>query len=148
MNKFHTISDITTSRICLARGIQVRALSAGLDYSAHPPPGYIYRAVHVHNGKTVALKVQDVHHECPTNRYERAFYPLLQGGVGMPTMWEAGVQGKWDYLAIDLLGPSLDQLYRKHGKGVMDLRSVISIAIQLVCAVYVLCPPKFAEMRC
>ncbi|KAI4518927.1 kinase-like domain-containing protein [Schizophyllum commune] len=94
--------------------------------------GSIYRAVHVHNGKTVALKVQDVHHECPTNRYERAFYPLLQGGVGMPTMWEAGVQGKWDYLAIDLLGPSLDQLYRKHGKGVMDLRSVISIAIQLI----------------
>ncbi|KAL1748000.1 kinase-like domain-containing protein [Schizophyllum fasciatum] len=94
--------------------------------------GSIYRAVHVHNGQVVALKVQDVHHECPTNRYERAFYPLLQGGVGMPTLWEAGVQGKWDYLAIDLLGPSLDSLYRQAGKGVMDLRSVICIAIQLI----------------
>lgn len=63
--------------------------------------GSIYRAVNVHHGHEVALKVQDVNHECPTNRYERAFYPLLQGGVGMPKLWECGVQRRWDWLAID-----------------------------------------------
>lgn len=80
----------------------------------------------------MALKVQLVDHECPTNRYERVFYPLLQGGKGMPTLYGSGVQGQYDYLAIDLLGSSLDSLFRKSGRKVMDLRSVCSIAMQLV----------------
>jgi casein kinase 1 len=40
--------------------------------------------------------------------------------------------GQWDYLAIDLLGSSLDTLYRRSGKETMDLRSVCCIAMQLV----------------
>ena len=50
----------------------------------------------------------------------------------MPRLFASGVEGAWDYLAIDLLGPSLDNLYRKSGKETMDLRSVCSIAIQVV----------------
>lgn len=49
------------------------------------------------------MKVQDVDHECPTNRYERNFYPSLQGGKGMPTLWAAGVQGDHDYLGTRAL---------------------------------------------
>lgn len=94
--------------------------------------GSIYRAQHVHSGQVVALKVQHVNHECPTNRYERHLYPSLQGGKGMPTLWASGVQGCWDYLAIDLLGASLDNLYRKSPNNMMDLGSVCSIAMQVV----------------
>ncbi|KIK69595.1 hypothetical protein GYMLUDRAFT_33969 [Collybiopsis luxurians FD-317 M1] len=94
--------------------------------------GSIFKAVHVHTGETVALKVQHVDHECPTNRYERGFYPTLQGGVGMPTLYASGVEGVWDYLAIDLLGSSLDSLYRKSGKEIMDMRSVCCIAMQMI----------------
>ncbi|KAH9480462.1 Casein kinase 1-like protein 9 [Psilocybe cubensis] len=94
--------------------------------------GSIFKATHLHTHQVVALKVQYVNHECPTNRYERHLYPLLQGGVGMPKLYAAGVQGAWDYLAIDLLGPSLDSLYRKSGRDTMDLRTVCSIAIQLI----------------
>ncbi|RXW24514.1 hypothetical protein EST38_g1328 [Candolleomyces aberdarensis] len=94
--------------------------------------GSIFRAKHIHNGSVVALKVQRVDHECPTNRYERYLYPLLQGGKGMPTLYHSGVQGNWDYLAIDLLGPSLDGLFRKSGKDLMDLGSVCSIAMQVI----------------
>lgn len=54
----------------------------------------------------------------------------------MPTLWASGVQGKWDYLAIDLLGQSLDSLYRKSGKDTMDLQSVCSIAMQVVSSVH------------
>lgn len=50
----------------------------------------------------------------------------------MPTLYAAGIQGSYDYLAIELLGSSLDTLFRKSGKDVMDLRSVCSIAMQLV----------------
>jgi casein kinase 1 len=50
----------------------------------------------------------------------------------MPTLWASGVEGIWDFLVIDLLGPSLDNLFRKSGKDAMDLRSVCSIAMQVV----------------
>ena len=52
----------------------------------------------------------------------------------MPTLYASGVEGEWDWLAIDLLGSSLDSLYRKSGKGIMDLRSVCCIAMQVVSA--------------
>ncbi|KAJ6512211.1 kinase-like domain-containing protein [Mycena vitilis] len=94
--------------------------------------GSIFRATHIHTGEVVALKVQHVNHECPTNRYERHLYPSLQGGEGMPTLWACGVEGAWDYLAIDLLGASLDNLYRKSGKETMDLSTVCAIAMQLI----------------
>lgn len=94
--------------------------------------GSIFRATHLYNGQVVALKVQYIHHECPTNAYERHVYPLIQGGVGMPKLYAAGIQGEWDFLAIDLLGPSLDNLHRRSGKDTMDMRSVCAIAIQVV----------------
>lgn len=94
--------------------------------------GSIYKAQHLHTNQTAALKLQLVDHECPTNRYERSFYPALQGGTGMPTLFGSGVQGKYDFLVIQLLGASLDNLYRKSGQNIMDLRSVCCIAMQVV----------------
>ncbi|EMD39802.1 hypothetical protein CERSUDRAFT_112067 [Gelatoporia subvermispora B] len=94
--------------------------------------GAIFRAQNLHTGQVAAVKLQRADDECPTNRFERAFYPALQGGVGMPTLWGAGVEGSFDYLVIDLLGASLDSLFRKSGKNVMDLRSVCCIAMQVI----------------
>ncbi|KAF9236475.1 kinase-like domain-containing protein [Melanogaster broomeanus] len=94
--------------------------------------GSIFRAYNVFSGEYVALKVQDVKHECPTNQYEEYIYPLLQGGEGMPRLFASGVQGKWHYLVISLLGLSLDNIYRNNGKKTLDLRSVCSIAIQVI----------------
>ena len=78
------------------------------------------------------MKIQHVDTDCPTNRYERSFYPLLQGGVGMPTLYTVGIKPPYDYLVIDLLGQSLDSIYRQNDKRVMDLRSVVCIAMQVV----------------
>lgn len=97
--------------------------------------GSIFKAYNIHDGTYVALKVQDVDHECPTNRYEEDIYPLLQGGEGMPRLWAKGIHGGWHYLVISLLGKSLESIYRQHlqcGHQTMDLRSVCSIAIQVV----------------
>ncbi|KAI0247145.1 kinase-like domain-containing protein [Lactifluus subvellereus] len=94
--------------------------------------GATFRATHMHTGQVVALKVQPVDVSYPSNAHERKVYPLLQGGVGMPTLWASGLWGRWDYLAMDLLGSSLDRLFRKAGKNAMDLRSACSIAIQLI----------------
>ncbi|KAG6900184.1 hypothetical protein C0993_001896 [Termitomyces sp. T159_Od127] len=96
--------------------------------------GHIFEATHIYTGHVVALKLQDVDHECPTNSYERYLYPLLMGGKGMPTLWAAGEHNGWDYLAIDLLGASLDRLHRSVGgpEKTLDLGTVCTIAIQLI----------------
>ncbi|KIK85595.1 hypothetical protein PAXRUDRAFT_831959 [Paxillus rubicundulus Ve08.2h10] len=94
--------------------------------------GSIFRAYNVFSGEYVALKVQDINHECRTNRFEEYIYPLLQGGEGMPKLFASGVQGKWHYLVISLLGLSLDNIYRNNGKKPLDLRSACSIAIQVI----------------
>ncbi|KZT73981.1 kinase-like protein [Daedalea quercina L-15889] len=94
--------------------------------------GAIFRATHLHSRQQVALKLQPVDVDCPTNTYERNFYPALQGGVGIPTLWGSGVEGEFDYLAIDLLGPSLESLFRRSEKNIMDLRSVCCIAMQVI----------------
>lgn len=94
--------------------------------------GSIFRAQNIHHGQVVALKMQWVHHQCPTNRFERYLYPLIQGGKGMPRLWDAGVVGEWDYLAIDLLGQSLDSIHKKNNREVMNTGSVCCIAMQVV----------------
>ncbi|KAI0317508.1 kinase-like domain-containing protein [Amylostereum chailletii] len=94
--------------------------------------GSTFRAQHVITGQIVALKMQPENISYPTNCHERTIYPLLQGGKGMPTLWASGVLDGWDYLAIDLLGSSLDSLYRRNGKAPMDMRSVLSIAVQVI----------------
>ena len=57
----------------------------------------------------------------------------------MPTLWAAGVDGSWDYLALDLLGSSLHSLFWKSNKNTMDLRNVLCIGMQVVSplAIYV-----------
>jgi hypothetical protein len=109
--------------------------------------GSTFRATHIYTGQVVALKVQAIDVSYPSNPHERKIYPLLQGGVGMPTLWASGLWGRWDYLAMDLLGNSLDRLYRKTGKNVMDLRSTCSIAIQLVRPPSSLLSPSFLRLR-
>lgn len=113
--------------------------------------GAIFVARHIHTNQVVALKLQPIDESCPTNKYERGFYPALQGGVGLPTLWASGEEGIWDYLAIDLLGRSLDSIHREltYKQDVWDLRSVCSIAVQMVSAF----PPRLAipirpEMKC
>ncbi|EKM49490.1 uncharacterized protein PHACADRAFT_214053 [Phanerochaete carnosa HHB-10118-sp] len=94
--------------------------------------GAIFKATNIYTHEVVALKLQELDHECPTNRYERGFYPSLQGGEGMPTLYASGVEAGFDFLAISLLGSSLDSLYRKIGRNIMDLRSVCCIAMQVI----------------
>ncbi|KAH9931666.1 CK1/CK1 protein kinase [Epithele typhae] len=96
--------------------------------------GAIFVADHVHTGQRAAIKLQPVDEPTPTNRYERAFYPAMQGGTGIPTLWASGQAGTWDYLVIDLLGRSLDSLHRELmlKQDVWDLRSVCSVAIQTI----------------
>ncbi|KZT11826.1 CK1/CK1 protein kinase [Laetiporus sulphureus 93-53] len=94
--------------------------------------GSIFRGINVHTNQQAAIKLQLRDADCRTNLFERSFYPALQGGLGMPSYFGCGEEGAYDYLAIELLGSSLDALLRRSGKGVMELHSVCAIAMQVI----------------
>lgn len=54
----------------------------------------------------------------------------LGGNNGIPGVHWFGREANYDALVLDLLGPSLDQLMKKHSK--FHIRTVVHIADQLV----------------
>jgi hypothetical protein len=56
---------------------------------------------------------------------------LLQGGTGIPHLKWFGVEGEYNVMAIDLLGPSLEDLFNYCNRK-FTLKSVLMLAEQLV----------------
>ena len=46
----------------------------------------------------------------PQLLYESKLYEILAGGVGIPNIHRYGVEGDYNIMVIDLLGPSLQDL--------------------------------------
>ena len=70
---------------------------------------------------------------------------MVQGGRGMPILYDTGVQSPWDFLAMELLGPSIDSLFRKSGRDVMDLRSVCCLGMQVVSRTALRLPSRLTD---
>ena len=43
--------------------------------------------------------------------FENAIYQKLQGQVGVPTVYYFGVEGEFTVMVMDILGPSLKDLF-------------------------------------
>ena len=72
--------------------------------------------------------------------YEAKLYKILQGGgtlpfiifiVGIPNVQWSGTEGEYNVLIIDLLGPSLEELFNC-AKHKFSLKTILLLADQLV----------------
>ncbi len=63
--------------------------------------------------------------------HEARVYKKIQGGVGIPKIYWVGVQGDFNVLVMELLGPTLENLKKKCEKK-LSLKTVLMIADQLV----------------
>lgn len=79
----------------------------------------------------VAIKLEPLKAKCPQLLYESKLYRVLQGGVGVPNVHWFGVEGDFNVLVIDLLGPSLEDLFRYCQKK-FSLKTVLMLADQLL----------------
>jgi casein kinase I family protein HRR25 len=75
----------------------------------------------------------------PQLEYEARVYKSLAGGglffltlVGIPFIRWFGVEGDYNCLVIDLLGPSLEDLFNFCGRK-FTLKTVLLLADQMVC---------------
>mmetsp|Transcript_225 Transcript_225/g.205 ORF Transcript_225/g.205 Transcript_225/m.205 type:complete len:351 (+) Transcript_225:24-1076(+) len=74
--------------------------------------GEIYQGLSLKLNEEVAIKLEMAkNNKHPQLLYESKLYSALQGGVGIPTVYWYGSQGNYNILIMDLLGPSLEDLF-------------------------------------
>ncbi|KAH9620175.1 hypothetical protein KSS87_009017 [Heliosperma pusillum] len=93
--------------------------------------GEIFLATHVDTFEIVAVKLENTKTKHPQLLYEAKVYNLLQGGSGIPSLKWSGVDGDDHILVIDLLGPSLEDLFVYCGRK-FSLKTVLMLAEQMI----------------
>ncbi|XP_076945300.1 casein kinase 1-like protein 9 isoform X1 [Bidens hawaiensis] len=93
--------------------------------------GELYLGVNIHSGEEVAVKLEPVKTRHPQLHYESKIYRLLQGGTGIPSLKWFGVDGEYNIMVIDLLGPSLEDLFNYCNRK-FSLKTVLMLADQLL----------------
>ncbi|KAL6627011.1 hypothetical protein ACP70R_030737 [Stipagrostis hirtigluma subsp. patula] len=92
--------------------------------------GEIYLATHIDTYEIVAVKIESSKTKHPQLFYEAKLYNTLQGGSGIANVKWCGVDGEENVLVIDLLGPSLEDLFVYCGRK-FTLKTVLMLADQM-----------------
>ncbi|KAJ1295194.1 hypothetical protein BS78_01G205600 [Paspalum vaginatum] len=93
--------------------------------------GELYLGVNIQNGEEVGIKLEPVKTKHPQLHYESKVYMLLQGGNGIPHLKWYGVEGDYNVMVIDLLGPSLEDLFNCCNRK-FCMKTVLMLADQLI----------------
>ncbi|XP_035696211.1 casein kinase I-like isoform X2 [Branchiostoma floridae] len=93
--------------------------------------GDIYLGTNIANMEEVAIKLECVKTKHPQLHIESKFYKMMQGGVGIPTIKWCGVEGDYNVMVMELLGPSLEDLFNFCSRK-FTLKTVLLLADQLI----------------
>uniref|UniRef100_A0A1X7VLI5 non-specific serine/threonine protein kinase n=1 Tax=Amphimedon queenslandica TaxID=400682 RepID=A0A1X7VLI5_AMPQE len=93
--------------------------------------GDIYLGVNQTNGEEVAVKLESHKARHPQLLYESKLYKILQGGVGIPHIKWYGSEKEYNVLVMDLLGPSLEDLFNFCSRR-FTMKTVLMLADQMI----------------
>ncbi|XP_048423159.1 casein kinase 1-like protein 3 isoform X2 [Pyrus x bretschneideri] len=93
--------------------------------------GEIFLATHTETFEIVAVKIENSKTKHPQLLYEAKLYKILQGGSGIPNIKWSGINGEDNVLVLDLLGPSLEDLFVYCGRK-FSLKTVLMLADQMI----------------
>lgn len=93
--------------------------------------GDIYLGTDISNGEEVAIKLECVKTKHPQLHIESKIYRMMQGGVGIPTIKWCGAEGDYNVMVMELLGPSLEDLFNFCSRK-FSLKTVLLLADQLI----------------
>ncbi|OZC09613.1 hypothetical protein X798_03306 [Onchocerca flexuosa] len=93
--------------------------------------GDIYLAINITNGEEVAVKMESNKARHPQLLYESKVYKILQGGVGIPHIRWYGTEREYNVLVMDLLGPSLEDLFNFCSRR-FTMKTVLMLADQMI----------------
>eukprot|EP00669_Euglena_mutabilis_P006550 TRINITY_DN2124_c0_g1_i2.p1 TRINITY_DN2124_c0_g1~~TRINITY_DN2124_c0_g1_i2.p1 ORF type:complete len:332 (-),score=131.88 TRINITY_DN2124_c0_g1_i2:573-1568(-) len=96
--------------------------------------GDVYQGTNIVSGDPVGIKLEPVSAKFPQLLYEAKLYKVLNANgtvVGIPRVRWSGVEGDYNVLVIDLLGPSLEDLFTFCGRK-FSLKTVLMLADQML----------------
>jgi len=93
--------------------------------------GDIYLGVIIISGEEVAIKLESIKAKHPQLEYEAKVYKTLAGGVGVPFVRWFGQECDYHAMVIDLLGPSLEDLFNFCNRR-FSLKTVLLLADQMI----------------
>ena len=93
--------------------------------------GDIYYGFDMKMNQEVAIKLEPNKAKHPQLFYEAKLYMSFQGGTGIPSIHWCGTQGNYNIMIIDLLGPSLEDLFN-YCKRKFTVKNAIMIGDQIV----------------
>ncbi|AWU73894.1 uncharacterized protein C5L36_0A04910 [Pichia kudriavzevii] len=93
--------------------------------------GVIFEGTNLINGIPVAIKFEPRKAEAPQLRDEYRTYKHLSGCKGIPNAYYFGQEGLHNILVIDLLGPSLEDLFDWCGRK-FSVKTVVQVAVQMI----------------
>ncbi|KAF5101636.1 hypothetical protein D0Z03_000549 [Geotrichum reessii] len=121
-----TYSDPTTSDMRVGRKFKIgRKIGSGSF-------GDIYLGTNLVSGEEVAIKLESQRARHPQLEYEARVYKALVGGIGIPFVRWYGTEADYNALVIDLLGPSLEDLFNFCNRK-FSYKTVLLLADQLIC---------------
>lgn len=84
-------------------------------------------AVNAETEEEVAVKLESSWTKHPQLLYETKLYKIFSGGIGIPNVIWYGAEGDYNCMVMDLLGPSLEDLFN-FCKRQFSLKTVLMIA--------------------
>jgi serine/threonine protein kinase len=96
--------------------------------------GDIYLGTNITTNEEVAIKLENIKSRHPQLAYENRLYRILNAmndAVGIPSVRWFGKEGDYNVLVMDLLGPSLEDLFNFCSRK-FTLKTVLMLADQLI----------------
>ncbi|ERF76140.1 Casein kinase I [Endocarpon pusillum Z07020] len=93
--------------------------------------GVLFEGTNLLNNQQVAIKFEPRKSDAPQLRDEYRTYKILVGCPGVPNVYYFGQEGLHNILVIDLLGPSLEDLF-DHCNRRFSIKTVVMVAKQML----------------
>ncbi|KAH7720523.1 casein kinase I isoform delta-like protein [Aphelenchoides avenae] len=93
--------------------------------------GDIYLGENIVTREEVAIKLECVKTKHPQLHIEAKLYKLMHGGVGIPQVKWCGYEGEYNVMVMELLGPSLEDLFNFCSRK-FTLKTVLLLADQML----------------
>eukprot|EP00483_Globobulimina_turgida_P008790 UN08808 len=94
--------------------------------------GIIYTGIDITNpSRKVAIKLEPANTRHPQLQYESRIYKHMKGTIGVPNVYFYGKEDDFFVLVMDLLGPSLEDLFNYCSRQ-FSLKTILLIANQML----------------